>query len=136
MLELYSLNIEVNENGSIPLNNISIAKGCTAIHSAPSTIQLNKSGVYMVSCNASIEPAAAGDISIQLAKNGVLQQNAQSIVTGTAGETSSLCFHTLVQVRDNNTCCCNTSPTTLQIMNTTAGDITIPIINVVVTKIC
>lgn len=48
MLELYSLNVEVDENGSIPFNNADLVKGITAVQTAPATIQLNKSGVYMV----------------------------------------------------------------------------------------
>ena len=69
MIELYSLNVEVPQNGSIPLNNISIAKGTTAVHSAPATVQLNKKGIYMVSFNGSITPTAAGTVSVQLAKD-------------------------------------------------------------------
>ncbi len=135
MLELYSLNVDVAQNGSIPLNNIKIAKGLTAIHSAPATVQLNKSGVYMVSVSASITPAAAGDVSIQLAKNDVLQLGAFSTATGAAAQTTALSFETLVQVRDNNTCCCNTSPTTLQLINTGQAG-TFPVVRMVITKIC
>lgn len=72
MIELYSTNVQVNEGNSIPLNNISIIKGSTAVHSAPATIQLNKKGIYAVSCNATVEGAAAGVVGIQLAKNNVL----------------------------------------------------------------
>ena len=135
MLELYSLNVDVEQNGSIPLNNINILKGVTATHSAPASIELNKSGVYMVNCSASITPAAAGDVSIQLAKDNVLQLGAFSEATGTAGDISSLSFETLVQVKDNNTCCCNTSPTTLQLINTGEAG-TFSIVRMVVTKIC
>lgn len=135
MIELYSTNVTVDSNSSIPLNNISIVKGSTAIHSAPASIQLNKSGVYMVSVNASITPAAAGTVSIQLAKDNILQLNALSSATGAADSISALSFHTLVQVKDNNTCCCNTSPTILQILNTGQAG-TFSIVNVVVTKIC
>lgn len=135
MLELYSLNVTVDQNGSIPFNNIGLAKGMSAVLSAPATIQFNRSGIYMVSVDASIEPAAAGDVSIQLAKNGVLDQSAFSIATGAAGQTTTLGFTTLIQVRENNTCCCNTSPTTVQLVNTGQAG-TFPIVNMVVTKIC
>ena len=135
MIELYSLNVDVAANGSIPLNNIGIVKGKTAVHTAPASIQLNKSGIYMVSCNASLATAAAGTASIQLVKDNVLVQNAQSIASAAAASTTSLGFDTLVQVRDDNTCCCNTSPTTLQILNTGSAG-TFPIVNVVVTKVC
>ena len=135
MIDLYSLNIQVAQNGSIPLNNINIIKGISASHSAPATIELNKSGIYMVSVDASITPAAAGDVSIQLAKNGILDQGAYSIATGAADDTVTLGFSSLVQVKENNTCCCNTSPPTLQLINTGQAG-TFPIVKMVVTKIC
>ena len=135
MLELYSLNVNVEENGSIPFNNINIAKGSTATHNAPGTISLNKAGVYMVSVSASITPTTTGDVSIQLAKDNVLQLGAFSVEDGTAAETTALAFDTLVQVRSDNTCCCNTSPTTLQLINTGEAG-TFPIVKMVITKIC
>ena len=60
MLELYSLNVDVAGGGDIPFNSSNFEKGCTAIHSAPATVSLNKKGVYRVACNASVEPTAAG----------------------------------------------------------------------------
>ena len=135
MLKLYSLNVDVDENGTIPFNNVDLAKGCTAVLTAPGTVQFNKSGVYMVAVNASITPAAAGDVSIQLAKNGMLDQGAFSVATAAADTTTALSFTTLVQVRDNNTCCCNTSPTTIQLLNTGQAG-TFPIVSMTVTKIC
>jgi hypothetical protein len=69
MLDVYSLNIEVGENAAIPFNNVNIAKGITATLTAPGTIQLNRKGVYMIECDASVEPTdAAGVISIQLTR--------------------------------------------------------------------
>lgn len=135
MLKLYSLNVDVAQNGSIPFNNISIGKGMSAVLSAPGTVQFNKSGIYMVAVNASITPAAAGDVSIQLAKNGTLDQGASSVATAAADATTALSFTTLVQVRENNTCCCNTSPTTIQLLNTGQAG-TFPIVSMTVTKIC
>lgn len=88
----------------------------------------------MVSCNASLEPAAAGDVSIQLSKNGVLQSQALAIETGVTGDITNLSFDTLVQVKENNTCNCCTTPTTVQIIN--GSEATFSIANVVVTKIC
>lgn len=135
MLKLYSLNVEVAQNGSIPFNNISIGKGMSAVLSAPGTVQFNKSGIYMVAVDASITPAAAGDVSIQLAKNGLLDPGATSIATGAADSTTTLSFTTLVQVKENNTCCCNTSPTTIQLINTGQAG-TFPIVGTTITKIC
>lgn len=135
MIQLYSTNVNVDTNSSIPLNNIKLIKGTTAVHSAPASIELNRSGIYMVTVNASITPAAAGTVSIQLVKDNVVEPAAVSSATGAADSISSLSFSTLVQVRDNNTCCCNTSPTVLQLLNTGQAGV-FSIVNMVITKIC
>ena len=124
MLEVYSLDITVPANTAIPLNNVTIQKGNTAVNSSPATIQLNKCGVYMISCNASSEVSA----TIQLYKGGIAQPQAQS--TG-----SSPSFVTLVQVDHSNSNCCCDSPTVLQIFNVDTA-VTYTDVNVCVTKIC
>lgn len=122
MLEAYSTNIDVGAESYIPFNSTSLIKGCTVTKPSADTIDLNKCGVYMVSVDAS----SGTSTTIQLYKNGVAQPQAQS--TGT-----SLHFTTLVQSSENNTCCPCTAPTTLQVMNTTAGTFTDA--SVTVTKI-
>ena len=122
MLQAYSINVDVGANSNIPFNSIALQKGCTATKPSADTINLNKCGVYMVSCNVS----AAASTTIQLYKDGVTQPQAQS--TGlTPG------FVTLVQVDHNNSCCACASPTVLQVKNTTAGTLTDA--NIVVTKV-
>ena len=123
MLEAYSINQTVGANAPIAFENVSIKKGCTAITSGDSTINLNKCGVYMVSVDAS----AADSTTIQLYKNGVAQPQAQS--TGTTPA-----FFTLVQVSHNNGNNCCESPVSLQVYNTTATTLTN--CNLVITKIC
>ena len=136
MLELYSLNVEVDQNGSIPFNNVDLAKGCTAVLTAPGTVQFNKSGVYMVDVSASIAPTAAGTVSIQLAKNGVLELGSFSVASAAAASTVGLGFTSLVQVnKNNNPCDCTTNPTTIQLINTGQAG-TFPIVRMVVTKVC
>lgn len=122
MLEAYSLNIDVAADTNIPFNSTSLIKGCTATHPSPDTINLNKCGVYMVSVDASTVAAT----TIQLYKNGIAQPQAQSTGTSTS-------FTTLVQVDHNNSCCACDSPTTIQVMNTTAATFTDA--NISVTKI-
>ena len=134
MLEAYSTNITVGDNSAIPFNNIVIKKGCTAELSAPATIQFNKAGVYMVSCDVSINPDTTGEISIQLSKNDILQPQAISAKQGTADTLTTLGFTTLVQVKESNTCNCCSSPTVVQVINGTSGDFAIA--NIVVTKVC
>lgn len=122
MLEAYSLNVAVGTDSAVPFNSISIEKGCTARLASPTSIELNKCGVYMVAVNASTPTST----TIQLSKDGVLQPQAQS-----TGITPS--FVTLVQVATNNTCCAGSSPVVLQVINSVAGTFTDA--NIVVTKI-
>lgn len=124
MLEAYSLNVAVASDTAVPFNSTSVIKGCTATHPSANTFELNKCGVYKVSVDASL----TGSTTLQLFKNGVAQPQAQS-----TGATPS--FTTLVQVSENNTRCCCTSPTTIQIMNTGA-EATLANANIVIDKIC
>ena len=71
MLEAYSENIELDANSFIPFNNVVVKKGCSAEFSGPSTIQLNKAGVYVIECDACVTPDATGEISIQDRKSVV-----------------------------------------------------------------
>ena len=135
MLEVYSTQQTVDTGMAIPLNNISVSKGNTAVLLAPATVALNKSGVYSIIVDASGEAQTDGEIVIQMSKNGVLQAQAQSTVTGATGDIDTLGFATLVQVSDNNSCRCSDSPTTIQFMNTGVETI-YNNVNVVITKVC
>lgn len=125
MLEAYSLNVTAAADAAFSLSNVTLQKGCTTEITGAGTIQFNKCGVYMVSVDAS----AAAASTIQLSKNGVLQPQAQA--TGTSPS-----FVTLVQVPNNNSNCCCSSPTFVQIVNPTTASETLTSLNAVVTKIC
>lgn len=125
MLEVYSLNTTVAAGTAVPFDNVAIKKGNTVELVGVSTIQFNKCGVYMVSCDGSSAAAA----TIQLTKNGVVQSQAQS-----TGENFS--FVTLIQVPSNNSDCYCVSPTTAQIINGGDAAATLTNINLVITKIC
>lgn len=126
MLEAYSLNVTVPTLTAIPFNNVSLKKGCTAsLNGGVATIELNKCGVYMVEFDGSSATAA----TVQLFKDGVAQPQAQS--TGTSPS-----FTTLVQVSENNTCKCCSSPTTIQIVNAGSASATFTDVNICVTKVC
>lgn len=122
MLEAYSVNKEVGAVEPIPFSNVTLKKGCTAVLSGSSTIELNKCGVYMVK----FDGVAGTSTMVQMFKDGVAQPQAQS--TGT-----TLGFTTLVQVPNNNCNCPCASGTTLQFINETAA--TFDNANVVVTKL-
>ena len=77
MLEVYTLNASAGANSAIPLNNVSIKKGCSVVNSGPSSIELNKCGVYMVSFNG----VAASATTVQMYKNDVPQPQAQTAGT-------------------------------------------------------
>ena len=123
MLEAYSINAAVTAGGAVPFNSVSVEKGCTAKLTSPSTIELNKCGVYMVSVDAT----AAASTTLQLSKDGTALPQAQS--TGTTPS-----FVTLVQVATNNTSCCCSSPVVLRVLNTVATTLTN--VNICITKIC
>ena len=137
MIETYSKNITVPTNTAIPFNNVALVKGCTAQKQSPTTVQFNKAGVYEVIVSASANAEAAGDISIQLQKDNVVQP--QTISTVTAADTATLYtlgFTTLVQVSHNNcNCNCAISPVTIQVINT-GQEATFDTIDMVITKIC
>lgn len=136
MLEAYSKNQTVPATtGITPFNSVTLKKGCTAELNGVSSIQLNKCGVYEVIFNATALATTAGNITVEMTKNGVTQPQATRTITGATIATSvNVPISTLVQVTDNNSCKCCDSPTILQFVNTGVawtGDV-----NVVVTKIC
>ena len=120
LLEVYSRNVSALANAPIALNNVALLKGNSTQLQGVSTIQLNKCGVYEISVSAVATAETAGQISIQLEKDGVLQPQAYSAVT--AADTTSvhpLGFTTLVQVtHNNNTNCVCATPTNIDIINT------------------
>ena len=136
MLEVYSKNIDVLANAPITLNNVALLKGNSTQLQGVSTIQLNKVGIYEVTVSAVATASTAGEISIQLEKNGVLQPQAVSAVTAADTTSSySLGFTTLVQViQNNNYNCICTIPTNIDIINTgvaaTFNSITVTVVRV------
>ena len=73
MLEVYSRNVSALANAPIALNNVALLKGNSTQLQGVSTIQLNKCGVYEISVSAVATAETAGQISIQLEKDDVLQ---------------------------------------------------------------
>ena len=99
MLEVYSKDVNVASETPIPLNNVAISSCCAAKLVGSNTITLAKPGVSRVVVNAVATASSAGEVSIQLMKNGVLLPQAFSAVT--AADTTSLhplSFETFVKV--------------------------------------
>lgn len=136
MLNAYSQNIAIAANSTIPFNSVSLRKGCSAVLSGVSSIQLNKRGVYEVIFNEVATATDAGNVVVSMTQNGTVLPRTTTTITGATTATSvTVPISTLVQVSEDNTCGCSTSPTVLQFINTgvavTANDV-----SVVVTKIC
>ena len=135
MLQAYSSNLSVAANEAFVFNNITVNKGCAERLSGPSSIELNKQGVYMVVVDGFATAGAATLVSAQLFVNGVAQPQAISSFTGISGAVDTFGFETLVQVENNNCSCnCTTSPTILQVLNGDT-DLTNAHINIKVTKL-
>lgn len=133
MLEVYSVNIPVNEGADIPLNQVKIVKGNTAQLQGASSIVLNKCGVYKITAMANVTPDEAGTVSIQIKQNSILLDNAIAQATAAVDTIYNLKTETLVIVSNNNTPCPCTVPTVISITNGDAA--TINLIDVIVDKI-
>jgi len=135
MLQAYSSNLSIAADAAFSFNNVTVDKGCAEKLSGPSSIELNKRGVYLVEVDGFGTGGAAGTGSVQLFVNGVAQPQAISSYTAAAATISNFNFKTLVQVAENN-CCCNnvSSPTVLQVLNNDVA-LTDAHINIVVTKL-
>lgn len=133
MLEVYSINVPVNEGADIPLNQVKTLKGNTAILQGASSIVLNKCGVYKITAMANVTPDEAGTVSIQLKQNGMLLDNAIAQATAAVDTIYNLKFETLVTVSNNNTNCPCSVPTVISVVNGDAS--TINLLDVIVDKI-
>ena len=78
----------------------------------------------MVECDCSSATAA----TIQLYQDGVALPQAQSVGTSPS-------FTTLIQVKEDNTCCPCTSPSIIQVKNPTTASETFTDANIVITKV-
>jgi len=120
MIEIYSKNALAQANGIVPLNTVALLKGSSTIPLGAGSIQINKCGIYLVLVSGDVTGSAAGNVTIQMEKNGVLQP--QAVVTATAADATSqipFSFSTLVQVPENNNINCPCSQaTTISFRNT------------------
>lgn len=133
MLEIYSLNVSVNEGAEIPLSNVKVLKGNTAVPQGAASIVLNKCGVYKITATANVTPDEAGTVSIQLEKDQAIVENAIAQTTAAADSIYNLKFETYVQVPANNSNCPCSIPTTISFINGDAA--TFSLFDVVIDKI-
>jgi hypothetical protein len=64
MLQAYSSNIAVEANSPFVFNNVTVDKGCGERLSGPSTIALERRGVYLVEMDGFATPDAATEVSV------------------------------------------------------------------------
>lgn len=136
MIQVYSDGLTVVAGASIPLNNVTYAKGCSAAL-AGGTILLNKRGVYLVEVDAYGSVDAAGDFGVQVAVNGAPRLDAINLATGAVGSLTSAktqCYVTVAQ--SDCPCDCTSAPTTVQIINPSTVGATDAHYNVSVSKLC
>lgn len=116
MIEAYSQNIAVNANSFIPFENVKIDKGCFEnIRNA--SILFNRCGVYRITVSGTIEATEAGDVVLELVKDGAAQLDTTTQATVAATGFYPVSFTTFLQVNKNNSDCCCSSPTTIGIRN-------------------
>lgn len=136
MFQAYSNGIDIAAGATIPLNNVTYSKGCSANLVAPGTIQLDKRGVYVVRVDAYGEVAEAGDFGVQIAVNGIPRLDAINEATGTVGSLTSVNTEAYVVVQQND-CRCNvlSIPTNVQLINPSEVGATNAHYNVTVAKL-
>lgn len=137
MLDVYSNTPQtIITDGIIIFNTNRVQTGCTATHAAGTgAISLNKSGFYLVHFNGdAAESGTAGDITVQLLKNGVLVPAAEATEDSTATtDIVNLTFETIVKVTPECLSCGNT--VSLTFVDTGVGAV-FSNVEVVVTKLC
>lgn len=114
-----------------PINNL--LTGIAIKHpSDSSSISLIR-GLYLVSVNADVVPAVAGNVGLQLLSTtestSSVINGAETVVTGAADTAVNLAFTTLVRVRPS--CCAVNNVTSLQVQATAAATINRAAITVV-----
>ena len=136
MINAYSRGVTLATDGIVPLNTVTIEKGCSVSLLGTSSINLKKAGVYKVEFYAESLAGVSGAVQFSMLVNGVAQQgNTTRIAGATTTGSVTVPIVALVQVGHNDCKCnCNSMPTVIQFVND--GVATISDVNVVVTKIC
>ena len=118
-------------DGYVDFETNRLQTGCSIQHVAGSnTVNLINHGLYMVSVNADVVPAAAEPITLQLLNNGEVVPGAEATITGVAADSAHVAFKVLVL----KSCpCVIDNRASLQVQLTEAG--TISNANIVAVKL-
>lgn len=119
--------VAANAFVSFPINNL--LTGVAIKHPAGSSSVSLIRGLYLVSVNADVVPAAAGNVGLQLLST---TESTSSVINGAesiADTAVNISFTTLVRVRPS--CCAVNNTTSLQVQATAAATINKAAISVV-----
>ena len=124
-LDAYSTTARVYvTNDNVIYDNSYIHSGESICYTAGTpTAKIVKSGLYLVMFSANAIATTAGNITMQLFRNGVAVSGANATVTAAnTTDTNNITLHTLIEV--GNACCCSgitNSNIPLVITNTGVG---------------
>ena len=110
MLYIYNTNPQtVAADADISFATTGIQTGCTAVRNANNGATITRPGFYMVHFNADgAASATAGNVTAQLAVNGIDVAGAEATASSTAAtDVVNIGFTAIVSVPTN--ACCNTS---------------------------
>mgnify|MGYP002518425876 FL=1 len=110
MLYIYNVNPQtVAADADIGFVTTGIQTGCTAVRNPNNSATITRPGFYMVHFNVdAATSAAAGNISVQLAVNGIDVPGAEATETSSAvTDIVNLGFTAIIAVPPNQ--CCNTA---------------------------
>lgn len=109
MLYIYNENPQtIADEIDLQFITTGVQTGCTAIRNANNGVTITRSGFYMVHFNAdAVTAAAAGNVAVQLAVNGIDEPGAESTETSSAvTDIANLGFTAIIAIPPN--VCCNT----------------------------
>lgn len=108
----------VAQNGIISFPNVAVKTGCSIKNLTNTTIELAPGGLYEVSVTITgAQSATAGDLIVQLFRNGVAVPQALAIANSAeATDVETMTFSALILV--NPSCCAVDNTTTLTVVNT------------------
>lgn len=120
MLYIYNTNPQtLADEIDLQFITTGVQTGCTAVRNANNSVTINRPGYYMVHFTADAAASAtAGNVSVQLAVNGVDVPGAEATETSSATtDIANIGFSAIIAVPPNQ--CCNTGnvPATVTVRN-------------------
>ena len=111
-------NQAVEVNSIIPLGSVIRRYGCNCRLSG-NAVEVRGEGYYIIDCNVSVSPTAAGAVTVALFNNGVQLTGAIAYGTGTAGDPVTLPISTTIR----QGCCCDSADNLTAVLLEGAGTV-------------